>query len=216
MRVTIGELIEFITPWSNRIETLMIHDRPFMKVYITGLYGIAKFYLYITQFEENKYQVIDSDDDINERIFPTCISGSPFIKEKDLISNLFDGKEYEDTLYVSELNVESFKDYLLDKLYQYNIIKFSRKNLSKSIVSDMGFNSLKIKRILTKRFKEYHARNDTVEEFINIIMNKKQKFDLYPMKSKEVNCIFAMLKNLGIEARIEKDVIVSLSYIRRT
>lgn len=215
MRVTIGELIEFISPWSNRIETFMIYDRPFMKVHITGLYGTTKFYLYITQYKENLYQVIDSDDDINERIFPTGVSDNPFIKEKDIASGMFGLQREANLNFIDNISVDSFKLYLIDKLNQYNIIKFNIKNLKKSMVSDMGFNSIRIKRILTNKFKEYHCRDDTVEELMKIIMDKGQQFDLHPMKQKEVNCIFAILRNLGLNAKIDKDIIKSLSFIRR-
>ena len=79
----------------------------------------------------------------------------------------------------------------------------------------MGFNSIRIKRILTNKFKEYHCRDNTVEELMKIIMDKGQQFDLHPMKQKEVNCIFAILRNLGLNEKIDKDIIKSLSFIRR-
>lgn len=215
MITTIGELLDPIMYWSNRIEMSIVYSKPFMKVYIPGLYGTYKLYLYILQYEENKYKLIESDDDINERYIYTGNSEDPFITEKQMAVSLFDQKRNEPNKYDDIINIESFKEYLIDTLFKYDIIKFQPSSFNKSIVNDMGFNSCKIRRILTSRLKEYHAKNDSVKEFIKIIMDKKQHFDLYPMKPKEVNCIFAMLRNLGLEANIEKNIIISLNYIRR-
>lgn len=219
MKVTIGELTELLAPWSTKVEILMINGKPFMRAYLSSSYGTTRVYLYISQKEEYKYQCIESDDDICKKVIYTGNSFDPFIKESDYASKLFDEykeKKSDDSFsYKDNLDFRSFNDYLLDILYQYGIIRFDPSIKTKSIVHDMGFNSSKIKRILTERMKEYHSRNNSIGEFMFLIMNKKQKFDLYPMIQKEVNCIFAMLKNIGLDATIDKNIIVGLDYSRR-
>lgn len=219
MKITIGELTEFLAPWSTKIEILMINDKPLMRAYLSGSYGTTRVYLYITQKEEFKYQCIESDDDICKRFLLTGRSSDPFIKESNLASDLFgkykDKDENDSYSFKDNLDYKSFNDYLLDVLFQYGIIRFDPNSKKKSLINDMGFNSSRIKRILMNRMKEYHSRNNSIGEFMFIIMNKKQAFDLYPMAQKEINCIFAMLKNLGLDATIDKNIITKLDYSRR-
>lgn len=216
MKVTIGELSEELLFYSNKIEITSVNDRPFMRVYLGGPHNTTKAIIYIIQTAEHKYSVCDNFDDLlGEKYFPTGSISKPFIKEKELVNELFPILDSnEESYFINGLNSLTFINYLYNRLYYYNILQFN-PNDSKIKISEMGFTSTRIRKGFDQGFKMNNCKSDQIKDLLNVVIKDKKPFNLGMLKNKEFSCIIAKMKDLGLSLKIQKGSIINIEFIRK-
>lgn len=215
MNVTIGELINEILPFSSKIEMNMLNESiPYVKAYLSGG-SISKAVIYIIQTDKNQYSVCDNNNDPLDRYIPSGNITDPFVFEKDVIHRWFNEKCDPTKIKVrKELNLESFKKYFYDILYEYEIIKFDPNSRNMKMAS-MGFTSEKIRRVINRSFTESHCGENRIDDLINLVKYQGKPFSLQSLRQRELACVVAKLKNIGLDPTVEKNFITKIDYIRR-
>lgn len=212
MKVTIGELSEYALQFSTKIEINEVNKIPFMKIYVTGYGNINRAFVYVVQVDENKYAVCDVPDEYNgNRYIPTGNISNPFILEKQLAGQWFSDKKPNDETF-PVVNKEGFRDYFFGVLHSYGLLRFNPKDFNTTIY-DMGFKSDKVKRVLSRAFKDHHCPNKSMAELIDIFNHHNATFSLDSLREREIGCIVAKLKDLGLEATTNGDVITNIKYM---
>ena len=220
MIMTIGELVNDITPYAGRVEISLVNGIPFLRAnLITDAYW-TKSYLYVTQVDEYKYTACDDPDDINgNRYFPLGTLSKPLIKEKDIIHSWFcDSKtkpadDFRSIKY--NINREKFLEYFYQLLMDYKLISITNKKL-KTPVLGLGFNSPKIKRRIEDSFNDNDkSGNSTIADLINIVNVERNTFSLAGLKYKEVQYFILRLKDIGLRAVLKDDEISEI-YFEKT
>lgn len=217
MNITIGELVNEILPFSPKIEMNIIGGHiPFLKAYLNNGYGgISKAVIYITQSDENKYSVCTDNNDPLDKCIPTGDTANPFLSEKEFIHKWFNEQYPHISIKIRNgLNLETFKEYFYDILFEYEIIKFDPKNKAERM-SSMGFTSSKIRRVLDKSFTDNHCKDNRIKDLIDLVRYQEKPFSLETLRSREVSCVVAKLKNIGLDPTIEKNFITKIDYMRR-
>ena len=220
MIMTIGELVGEIAPYAGRVEISMVNGIPFLRAnLITNAYW-TKSYLYVTQVKENLYTACDDPDDLNgNRYFPLGSISKPLIKEKEMIHSWFCSSESNtDDEFKSikyNMNREAFLKYLYQLLMDYKLISISKKSLETPLLR-LGFNSPKIKRRIEDSFNENDRYgNSTVSDLIDIINVEGKSFSLEGLKYKEVQYFILRLKDIGLRAVVNDDLLTEL-YFEKT
>lgn len=221
MRVTIGEIVDRLAEYCNSVDVTVNHGIPFLRARISTSSCYTVCYMYVIQTEEHTYAVADARDDINgNRFFPRGTSEKPFVVEQDVVRSLFgvqsgDGISYKYADVVTGLNANEFMMHLFKRLSYYEIIRFSTKNLT-TRVPDMGFTSVRIRRVVEEEFKKYKCHQGTIQDLINIVMVDGNPFSLSNLRSRETSVIVAKLRELGIEISInDSNCITSLKFDKR-
>lgn len=217
MHITIGELLDDILPYANKIETCFHFGRPLLKAYIAGSTGTTKFFVYIMQIRDHKYVYSDSDDVLNgERYFTTFDQDIPFIKEKDVADRWFpsegiEEKEY-DKVKIKYITGEKFWGHFSSRLSYYGIIRITRDEMKKEI-TDMGFTSEKIKKVFKQSFIENNCSDKTIYDLVDVVCHQHKNFRLPTLRQRELTCIIGKFSDIGLDLTIDqKD---NTSYISR-
>ena len=150
MQSTIGEIANELLPYSNKIEMNMVNDLPFIKANISGSTGTTKAIFYVIQSELHKYAICDDYNDPLNRYLPTGNITNPFILEKEIIQRWYnDSSDNIEINVLHDLDLESFVEYLYERLYHYGIILFNPENKDLKF-SELGFNNIKIRNTIEK------------------------------------------------------------------
>lgn len=215
MQSTIGEIANELLPYSNKIEMNMVNDLPFIKANIGGSTGITKAIIYVIQTELHKYAICDDYNDPLNRYLPTGNITNPFILEKEIIQRWYnDSNDNIEINVLHDLDFESFVEYLYERLYHYGIILFNPENKDLKF-SELGFNNIKIRNTIEKSFKFNSCESGTIKDLINIINKENKSFSLRGLREREINCIFAKLRSIGIHIVIEDKIITKLYFERK-
>lgn len=216
MNITIGEIANILLPYTNLIEMNITNDHPFLKAYLNGSGLSTRIYMYVVQTGEHTYAVCDSDDDKNgKRYFPTGSIKRPLMPEKDIVNEWFNGEDKgsDPSVKIGLTNL-TFEDYLLERLFEYGILIFDPKDKNVSITS-LDFKSLKIRRIVDRAFADNHYRNSNIGNLIDLVMKKHKTITFPQLKEKEIKCIYAKLKDRGLDVTFKDCEIVKVKYIFR-
>lgn len=210
MEVTIGEIVNELLPYSVRIETVMSDPFPYVHALIVDRNHIVRQYIHTLQVKEHSYVIAIQDDETNgNKFIPTKNSSKPFIREKYFI----DG-ESKETVEFASVEGKNFSDWLLRTLYQLNLIRFNPDDKYLRF-ADLGFNSPKIRRVIDKSFSSNHCKYGNISELLDVVNKSSKSFTLSNLLQKEVSCVNAKLRNLGLVAVIKDNDIVSIDYERR-
>lgn len=216
MHITIGELTNEILPYSSKIEMNIINTCiPYVKAYLSGEGSISKAVIYIIQTNENQYSACDNNNDPLDRYMPSGNITDPFVVEKDVIHRWFGEKCEPKKIRIKEgLNLESFRKYFYDILFDYEIIRFD-PNSRNMRMSSMGFTSEKIRRVINRTFTENHCKDNRIDDLINLVREQGKPFSLQSLRHRELACVVAKLKNIGLDPTVEKNFITKINYMRR-
>ncbi len=210
MKINIGEIVNIIIPFTTSMNLSIYGSFPVITSSIGNNSATTKLYMSIMQTSENFYSIAITDDIYNgNKFIPTGNINKPFIREK-----YFLGGDFYESECFKNIEGKDFQLWFYNKLYEYNIIRFNPKNYNKKLI-DLGFNSGKIKRILDKNFKKLHYINGSISDLINITNDKEIGFSLSGLEDKEIRCIYAKIKNLGLEIVIFDNKITKVKYDRR-
>lgn len=216
MRTTIGELVAELSLYSNLIEMNISSGFPFLRIYLSGRNNTTKAIMYVIQTSEHQYAAYDNEDDLlGNKCFPTGSISRPFIREDVLAKELFgDNIESYKLSIKNNMNYNDFIDYLYTRLWQYDIIKFDPKN-KRLHFAGMGFTSTKIRNIINSTFSKNNHPNGKISDLFDIVIKDRKPFDLDDMKPKELKCVYATLKNIGIVPLIKDNKIIEIDFERR-
>lgn len=217
MQSTIGEIANELLPYSNKIEMNMVNDLPFIKANISGSTGTTKAIFYVVQTGIHEYAVCDDyNDPLMKRYLPTGNVSNPFILEKEIIQRWYstNSDDDNDINVIKALNLESFIKYLYERLYYYEVIPFNPENKSLRF-SELGFNNIKIRNTIEKSFKFNSCESGTINDLINIVCKENKHFSLKGLREREINCVFAKLRSIGIHAVINDKIITKLYFERK-
>lgn len=218
MKITIGEIINFILPFSNKIDVKEVRGSPFIKASIVDGSNFRQFFLYVIQTSEHEYAVVDSINDTNGNEFYVNISTEkPFIIERDIIRQQHGSGTPDDSWYANVkvgMDKRSFMDHMIDLLIHYDVIRY-RKDSDNIVLSEFGINNDKIKRAVKKAFKDQDYPRGTVDNLLDIVYRKGNKFWMRGCSSKEMQVVSSKLKSIGLICVIEQDFITSIQFDRR-
>lgn len=216
MRSTIGEIVDVLLPYSNKVETTMVGGLPFVKAYLSGRNNTTKAIMYIVQMSSHIYSLCDDyDHPIGDNYFATGSTLVPFISEKEIISQWFENNKYEKEYHIhTNISYNEFIEYTYERLWYYDIIRFNPKN-KKIIFSELGFNNIKIRKTIDKSFESNNCNSNTIGDLIELVMKRGKSFSLEGLKQKEINCVFSKLKSIGIISTIKHDMITMISFERK-
>lgn len=215
MQSTIGEVVDQLLPYSNAVETTIVDDMPFVRAYISNASNITRAMVYVVQTGMNEYSVCDTQDEmLGNKLFPTGSISKPFISERSLIKDLFGISDKSSINIKSKLSTTGFSKYLIDCLWRYDIIRFNPDSF-KIHMSDMGFNNVKLRQVINRSFNENNRRGGTLNDLIDIITIHHKKFNLNPLKEKDIRCISAKLKNIGLIITFDNGYITGVTFERR-
>lgn len=210
MRITIGELISEILPFSKSIDVSMVGDFPILKASIGNKKGFTVSYLYIMQVKENQYSVCETADELHGNGYIVEPSTThPFIKEKEFIRRRSGKPERKgdknDIVYVSK---NEFIKYFLELLKGHKLIKVPR-NILEMPLSKMDFQSKKISKQLSIlcKIKEYDS---CVVQDIIFMMKKIDGIHLKNFKKDEIQDICKKFKQYGILLDVIDNTITSI------
>ena len=213
MNITIGNLINYLLPYSNLLETKFICGVPFIRTGLRKESNVNIAMLYIIQTGEDRYSVLDTiSDNFNDKYFPTGSIERPFISDKEFISHMFNSDENmnNEIVYIkNDISESMFVDYLLDILWYYNIIRLNPKKYDIKII-DMNFRSDKIKNIITNTFTRLGHQDGTVYDLLTVFIKEHKTFSLHGLRERELKHIQLQLKRVGIIAIIENETIVDI------
>lgn len=213
VRVTIGELTEYALPFAAKIEMAEVNNVPYMKIYVKGYGNISRVIVCVAQMKENNYSVCSVSDELfGNKIMPTGRISDPFITEKQMTNMMFANNDTKDAIEVHTVDKNKFRYYFYEILNSYEILRFHPKSFDIKI-SDMGFKSEKIKRVLSKSFKDNHYSQRSISELIDLFSREGSSFSLETLREREIGCVIAKLKDLGLEAIVEDDVMINLNFI---
>lgn len=211
MVITIGEIVNEILPFSNQVTSSIVNGFPYVNAPIRGSGSCPKIYVSVVQFDNHVYAAAVTDDVFNgNKFIPTGNSSKPFIREKYFMR----GNEQSADRIVSRIQLREFHSWWFKQLYDYGVICFNPDNLTTQVRS-LGFNSLKIRRTLERMFSKNHCRFGNIEELINLVNNQKKSFDLTNLLDKELSCVNAKLRNLGLLVTIKDGYIINIDYERK-
>ena len=74
---------------------------------------------------------------------------------------------------------------------------------------------MKIRRVIDKEFSKNHCIHGTIRELIELVNIKNKQFDLSKLYEKELSCVYAKLKSIGIIATINSGHIIHTEYERK-
>lgn len=212
MIITIGEIVNKMLEYTTSLGMSRCGPFPVLTAGIGGSTGTTKIHIYIMQTAEHVYAATVTDDVYNgNRFVPTPDSSKPFVREKHFLS-IDDAYRYESTLNIKS---DAFNSWFYKQLYEFDIIRFNPDNRTQR-VSDIGFNSLKIRRTIDRTFKSHHCIGFDMGELIDLVHDKHKTFDLTGLAEKELKCIYAKLKNYGLELTIQDNKIIAIEYERRS
>lgn len=210
MNITIGEIANILLPFTTVLNMYIREPFPYISASIGNVSMVSKLYVSVIQTQEHLYSVSIGDDTYGgNRLIPTGCRDIPFIREK----NFYGYSTDVDTTF--NLNPDKFRMWLMKALYLYNITRFDPNDFSLKVI-DMGFNSLKIKRTIDKKFKSFNRPSGTILDLITIVNTNGNEFVLYKLEEKEIKCVYAKLKSIGLEPIIVDNRIIKINYERRT
>ncbi len=221
MKQTIGELVRYVLPYTNKIEISVINDIPFMRCILSRRTKMGTAYLYIIQMSEHQYAVCDNDDDLlGERYFPTGNISEPFVMEKDLIKSWFIGAQRDTSKYDRVkvgLNVDKFIDQFYEILSYYDVIRFDLKNYDVAIATSIGIGNGKLRKAISTAFNTKNKPDGTIRDLINIVIKNDDKLDLGQIKDNSIQFIKVRLSECyGIDITVKSNCIVDVLFEKRT
>ena len=184
MKSTIGEVVNEIIQYSNKIEMSIVNELPFIKVYLSGKNNTTKAIMYIIQVGNHVYSICDDYDyPIGERFFPTGNITNPFITEKEIVLGWFNNDSNIRNIINMKNNItyDSLIEYIYNRLWYYDIIRFNPE-CRKIKFSELGFTSNKIRNIIDKSFIANNCKNGTIDDLIRLINNESKTFSLYGLR----------------------------------
>lgn len=210
MNITIGEIANILLPFTTSLKMYIHEPFPYISASIGNGSAISKLFISVMQTQEHLYSASIGDDVYGgNRLIPTGYTEMPFIREK----NFYGYSTEVPTTF--NLNPSNFRLWLMKTMYLYNITRFNPNDFTLKI-TDMGFNSVKIKRIIDRIFKSFNRPSGTVSDLITIVNTNGKEFNLYRLEDKEIKCVYAKLKNIGLEPIIVDKRIIRIDYERRT
>jgi hypothetical protein len=213
MRITIGEIVNEIIPFSKSIE-LKVHDNiPYVKAKIGSPSGFTLIYLYIAQIKEGLYTVYETNDEIFGRYLPTGDLKKPFIKDNDFINSWINNKipNQSDQAIKNNIMINNFRKYFYELLYKLNLIILSPEILTTNLLA-INY-SKKIKNIIKIVYHEYNLCNFTIINFINYIRNYPGKLKLYGMSKNELQELNNVFHKIGLKLIITNFCITNILII---
>lgn len=219
MQITIGEVVNELSKYSNLVETSITNGMPFVRAFISSSTSHTKLYMYVAQIKDGIYSVCDDISDTNgSRFFPTGNPNKPFIREIERVHIMYGGSGTIDdswSMSVSDVDYPDFVMYLYQRLKDLKMLKISQKILDSNVVS-LGFNSIRIQRIIEKGFNEKNIRNGgTVEDLVKIVNKDKESFSLHGLRNKDIQCIVSKLEDVGLNISTRGGYIVDTTFVRR-
>ena len=213
MNITIGEIIDVILPFASTITVSKRSLFPWITANIEGGSSVTRLFISVKQVSEWTYSAVVTDDVYNgNRLIPTDTVEPPFIQEKSFLSYEYNQKDIDGK---NNMNVIQFRRWLFRILYTYRVIKFDPCNWSKRVV-DLGFNSTKIRRCIDKTMRKMKCYKGDIFNLIESINTKHEKFSMEELEDKEIRCIYAKLKSLGLNPIIIDKNIVKIEYEKVT
>ena len=218
MRVTIGEVVNELLPYSRDMRISMAGDFPFLEAEIGTNSRYTKGHLYIVQVSENKYSICDCRDNLHGNGYiPTQNLENPFVKEKQIIADMYVYKNSDDEPDSITLNLEypKFITHLHKLLFQYGVVRIDPKIFTKKI-SDHDTIPLtpRVLNGLESIFKEYKILDPKIKDLINIVKTKLTKFNIQPIKGKDVKDMQNKFQHIGINLIIEKNIITDITFAK--
>lgn len=212
MVITIGEIVDELIPFSSLVRSNILSGFPYVTASIRGGGNCTRLYISVMQMSEHFYAVAVTDDVFNgNRYIPTGNPDKPFIHEKYFISGGSD--EYPD-IKNEYVRSDEFHNWLFNQLHSFGIIRFNPDDWS-TLFTELGFNSVKIRRVIDKEFSKNHCIHGTIRELIELVNIKNKQFDLSKLYEKELSCVYAKLKSIGIIATINSGHIIHTEYERK-
>ena len=218
MKITIGEVVNELMPYSRHVEINMAGDFPFIKADIGSNSKCTKAHIYVVQVDEHKYSICDYHDDLHgNRYIPTQSIEKPFVKEKKLIQHKFDipvhDDDNEEDSVLLNVGYLSFLDHLYTLLSQYGVIRTSPKVLNKQI-TDRDVLPLipRAAKALETVFKDRKMSDPKIKDLITIVKNPSDVFSIRGMKEKDVKDLENKFKNIGINLVIQRNTITDIHF----
>ena len=209
MIVTIGEVVDIALPFASNITVSQRSQFPWMCANIVGGTSVTKLFILVKQISEHLYSAVITDDVYNgNRLIPTDTSDPPFIKEKNFLGgdtddNIIEGK--------NDMSPIQFKKWFFKSLNRYQIIKFDMNDWNRRII-DLGFNSIKIRKHIDRTIRQMKCGRGDIYALMESINVKHNKFPMDDLEDKEIRCIYAKLKSLGLDPIIVDKSIVKINY----
>lgn len=209
MKTTIGEVADMVLPFSNVISMSYKNDMPYLIAYIKSFTGITRVHFYVAQTKEHVYSACSSSS-YNNRLIVTGNPSKPFIDEK---SSVITDLESTD-ITTHNLGYNDIKNYFLNILWSNDIIRFDPKSKG-MLMSGMGFNNVKIRRIIDQSFVASKHHGKTIGDLLDIVMDEEKHFDLNPLKERDLRCVNAKLRDIGLIPVISNGYITKIDFERR-
>lgn len=213
MKITIGEIVNELLPYSNMVETSTIRGFPFVRALISSNNGCLRMFMYILQYSENSYYVCDTDA-FGDKYFPTGNTSKPFISEPKLIHELFNEKDEINEEKVRMVDNITFIDYLIDSLIKYDIIIFNKDDL-KIKFSQMGFRNQNIVKTIDRSFTDNFHSDGTMDDLIDIVCKQRKTFSLGYMKPGDIRFVSLKLGDIGLNMNTIDNTIIGITFKKK-
>lgn len=210
MNTTIGEIIDVVLPFTTSMNIMMHGLFPYIQASLGNVNSTTRLFISIMQTSEHIYAIAVTDDVYNgNRIIPIENTDCPFIKERHFLN-----RSSDDLYCLKDIPFKHFKARFFNVLYSNQLIRFNPSNWKTKLI-DMGFNSMKIKRTIGRSFRQLKCNRGDIADLIHVVNIEHNKFDLSSLEEKEIRCVYAKLKNMGLETTIVDKYIVKIEYERR-
>ena len=215
--ITIGELSNELLKYSNYVTTTLYRNVPYTVAALSDKNGYTQAYMYIVQNIEGVYAACtDITDSGGARFFPTGNITKPFIRELDMIHQMFGGEASLQERCYSSINNASYQEmieYIYQRLIQFRIVE-PNKTIVEKKVSCLGFNNPKVARVINKGFNRRGVRSGTVWDLMMLVNGLRESFSLEGLQTKDIDSIYNRLKGVGVLAEIKSEYIVDITFLK--
>lgn len=218
MTSNIGQIVDFMLPYTSQMRIGNYHDQPFLKAAVSNREMISKGYIYVLQTSQDKFAYIDSDCVTSGlRFFPQDIVTKPFIMERDYIHQKFGGNQIDPSWYVN-MSVDVPYNHMIRRIIErmefYDVIRY-KSTSGTMVLESMDINSTRIRRAIERAFQDAGRYTGSISDLIDIVCIEHTPFQLTGLKEKELECVQKRLKSVGIITTIDDDSIVSIYFERK-
>lgn len=218
MNFNIGQVADFLLPFSNKITLEISKGLPLLRAWVSNSGLITQSIFYVVQTGNDRYSAIDGCNDVcGERFFLSHIESKPFILEKEFIRYKYGYIGKEENWYdhmVTSVDFPTLVWHLINRLSYYEVIRYKTAN---GIVTfdQMDFTSTRIRRAVEKAFKEEGRYNNNLHDLIDIVVGEQHQFQMKGLKNSEVQCVIRKLKGFGIKVSLSGDAITEIHFERK-
>lgn len=217
MIISIGDIVNELVKYSNKVEAQYIGSTPVLKAFLSQSNCLTRAYLYVAQVSDTKYTAYaDVFDNCGYGFLPTGMSEFPFIREIEQIKNMVGGSLDVDERYsrsIKDADYPELIDFIYETLVSYKIVA-AGKTLLNSKISSLITNP-KLVRSIDRSFVANGKRDGTVHDMYDIVVRDRKKFVLNEVKTKDRKLLTQKLADRGIGITITGDKITDVTFKRK-